>query len=42
MDYLALGDALTVDYQPGRGEDRTGGFVEPSCRTGAAATRRRS
>jgi lysophospholipase L1-like esterase len=27
MNYLALGDALTVDYQPGHGEDRTGGFV---------------
>jgi lysophospholipase L1-like esterase len=26
-NYLALGDALTVDYQPGHGEDRTGGFV---------------
>lgn len=27
VNYLALGDSLTVGYQPSHGEDRTGGFV---------------
>ena len=27
INYLALGDSLTVGYQPSHGEDRTGGFV---------------